>query len=242
MAQNLISDYATIKPQNLTIVFDSGSTFGAALSGNNACPLQNVNISIDVPREDMKSIGWAYPEHRPINWPISINVRADAYLNQFQLDTLNRNNCSDNGYNLSINFDNKCELFNSVIYTFRGMKLDNQQFTSSIGSLSKVSFDWSLKVYDFTRTGGPNFFFKTAATDDRTAYESGIFPQVAYSPGLYPFVIEFGDFCYIDIMNGPATLDGNEISVSDDPSTVTIRITPSGTSQFQDIVTTVTPG
>jgi hypothetical protein len=232
-ASNTITQYADINPANISLSFDTGGAFGALLSGQNSCPIDSFAFSIDVPRTEVKDLGWAFPNTRSVLWPVTVGIRAEGYLNTFQLDSLNRYQCADSGYTFVVQSRDPCVGDEPLKFTFQGAKLDSQSISAKIGGSHRVSFNWSLKIYDFARSGGPNLFISPRS---RFVYTSVIFPQVDYVSGLAPLTINLGTGCYLDITNGAAILLGNSVYTTDDPgSTAVVRATVSGSSEYQDI-------
>lgn len=230
-----IQNYADAAPGNLVLTFNTGSAIGAILSGNTACPLQSFRFNIDIPRASIKELGWAYPNNRPVQWPVTIEISADAYLNGLQTDALNRFTCADSGYDFTVGFRNGCGSLDPLQFRFLGAKLSSQSFNSQIGSVSKVSFNWSMKIMDIERSS-PNFY----AFSSGTAYTSILFPQVDYTAALSPVQINFGTSAYITVLSGPTVMTANSAYVADTPDSSVIRITETGTALYEDITVTVT--
>lgn len=232
VAQKTISQFAEAAPRNIVLTFDSGCSIGAALSGNTACPLQSFGFNIELPRQEVKSIGWAYPDTRSAQWPISIGINASAYLTALQVDALNRFDCPDSGFNFGVSFNNACNTdTDGFTFQFNGAKLESQSFTAQIGALAQVSLSWSLKIYDISQLAGPNFFM----TASGAAYSSIVFPEVDYVSGSNPLVVNLGALCYLSIVSGPGVLFNNQVEVTDDPSVVVVRAVTTDGSNTEDI-------
>ncbi len=234
-AQKTISDFAEAAPRNIALTFDTGCAIGVLLSGNTACSLQSFGFSIDIPRQEVKNVGWAYPDTRSAQWPITIGINATAYLNALQVDALNRFDCPDSGFNFGVRFNNACNTdTDAFTFQFNGAKLDSQSFAASVGGLAQVSFNWSLKIYDIARAV-PNFFISSSGS----AYSSIVFPEVDYVTGSNPLVINLGTLCYLLILSGPGVLIGNQVEVTDDPSTIVVRAVTTDGADTEDITINV---
>ena len=234
-ATGSIQNYLDAAPGNLILSFNTGCALGAILSGDLSCPLQSFRFNIDIPRANVKDMGWAYPNNRPVMWPVTIGISADAYLNGIQADALNRFNCADSGYDFTVGFHNACGTTDDIQFRFLGAKLDSQTFSAQVGSLNRVSFNWSMRIMDIARAT-PNFY----AFSSGTAYTSILFPQVEYTAALLPLEINFGTSAYITVISGPTIMAANSAYVADTPDTSIIRITETGTAQTSDITVTVT--
>ncbi len=232
-AQKTISEWTEAAPRNIMLTFDSGCAIGALLSGDNSCPIQSFGFSVDIPRQEVKDMGWSYPDMRVAQWPMSIGIHANAYLNALQVDALNRFDCPDSGFNFNVRFNNACNTdTDTFAFQFNGAKLDSQSFVASVGGLTQVSFNWSLKIYNVNQlTGSPNFFINTTGA----AYSSIIFPQVDYTAGNSPLVINLGASCYLLVVSGPGIFSGNYLNVTDDASTVVVRATTTDGTDFKDL-------
>lgn len=234
-ATGTIQNYADTAPGNLILSFNTGCALGAVLSGNTACPLQSFRFNVDIPRGSIKDLGWAYPQNRPVQWPVTVGIIADAYLNGLQTDALNRLVCSDSGYDFTVGFRNGCGSLDDFQFRFLGAKLDSQTFSAQVGGLNRVSFNWSMKVMDVNRTS-PNFY----AFSSGAAYQSIAFPQVEYTAALSPVEIFFGTSAYITVLSGPTVMVANSGYVANTADTSIIRITETGTALYEDITVTVT--
>lgn len=232
-----VGNYWEAAPGNIVLSFDTGSAFGALLSGRNACPIESFGFSIDLPRTEVKDLGWAYPTARPIQWPVTISIRAEAYLSDFQLDSLNRSVCPDTGYVFNVGFKKDCTTNEDFAFRFVGGKLDSQTVSSRVGGGStRVGFNWSLKIYDIARTGlSPNFYVVSSGTP----YTSIVFPQVDYVTGLSPLTFNLGTLCFLSIVSGPAILNGNQVLVSDESATTVVRAATTDGSDTKDVTVTV---
>lgn len=237
-AQQTVRNYFETSPNNIVLTFDTGCAIGALLSGNLACPLQSFGFSFDIPRQETKNMGWAYPDTRAAQWPITIGIHAEAMLNGIQNDALNRFNCPDSGFNFGVRFNNACNVDSDAFtFQFNGAKLNSQNFTARVGAYVRVSMDWSLKIYDINRViGSPNFFINSTGN----AYTSVVFPEVEYVSGSAPLTINLGASCYLLIVSGPAFLNGNQVVLDDlPPETVVVRAATTDGSDTKDITLTV---
>lgn len=159
-----VSGYFEAAPSAITLSFDSGSIIGSALSGNVSCPLQTFGFTLDLSRNASKQLGYAYPDNRPIRWPLTISIQADAYLNGLQVDALNRFGCPDSGLAFNVAFQSGAKTVDYFSMRFIGAKLGGQTFVEQVGAYTKVSMSWSTKIYDINKVSGNagNFFMNYA--------------------------------------------------------------------------------
>lgn len=230
-----IQDFSESMPKNIVLTFDSGCAVGAMMSGENSCPVQSFGFSIDLGRQLVKNLGWAYPDTRSVSWPVNIGVHASAYLNDIQVDALNRFGCPDSGLNFGVRFNNSCSVDSDMFtFQFNGAKLNTQNFSSRIGGFTQVDMSWSLKIYDINRLV-PNFFISSTGS----VYTTIVFPEVEYVVGSAPLTFTLGTPCYLSILSGPGILNGNSVLVSDSPDTIVVRAIAADGSDTQDITVTV---
>ncbi len=232
-----IHDHFETRPASIVLTFDSGCAIGAMLSGATTCPIQNFGFSIDMSRQDTKKLGWAYPATRSLHYPLKISLHADAYLNNFQLDALNRMDCPDSGYNFAVGFKSSCTTTDTFSFQFNGALLDNQSFASQIGDLNKVTFNWSLTIPDVNRLGANMFM-----TSNVQAFNSIFFPEASWGSGAGQLPLEFdlSSYCYISIASGPAIITGgNYVVISDDSAQTVVQLNVSGSSEIEQIVVNV---
>lgn len=233
-----ISSYTEAAPGSLVLTFNTGSAFGALLSGQNSCPVDSFGFTVELPRADVQTLGWAYPSSRPVQWPATVNVRAEAYLNTFQLDALNRPNCPDSGYSVQVGFRNSCTTVDDLAFRFNGLKLDTASMGAAVGGgVAKVAFSWSAQIYDVNRIGpqNANWFI----LDTGQAYSSVVFPQVDYVSGSAPLTFDLSTGCFLFIVSGPGLLSGNSVFVTDETATIVVRCAATDGSDTQDLTVTV---
>ena len=229
-----VNNYFEAAPSNIRLNFDTGSAFGAVLSGSTSCPLQSFSFTIDTPRSAAKSLGWAYPTTRSMQWPVTISIHADAYLNGLQVDALNRFGCPDSGWNFNVSFISGAgNQIDPLSFQFNGAKLNSQAFTARIGDYNKVSLDWTAKIYDINRVSGTNFFIN----HPKVAYDSIIFSGINYGSGIgqQPLVVYLSQSGYLSVAAGAGLLVGNTVEVVGDGGVVTVQINVSGSSEVDYI-------
>lgn len=235
-AYQSITNYFDSTPKAIILNFDSGAAVGVSMSGQDQVPLDSFSFSIDIPREETKAIGWAYPEYRAVQWPVTINLSAQGTLNKMQSDTLNRYLCNDSGMSFSVGFKTNCNTIDNYLMQFVGAKLENQSFVAEVGNLNKVNMNWSLKIFDVEKTY-PNFYINATGTP----YNYVRFPQAGYVSGVSPLQIDFNTQCFIEVLSGPGqVVSGNYVNFDENPGTTILRFTPIDGSDPKEITITVT--
>ena len=149
-----VGRYFEAAPSNIVLSFDTGSAIGAVMSGNVSCIIQNFNFSVDLGRLSSKRLGYAYPDNRPIHYPVSVSIHADAYLNGLQTDALSRFTCPDSGWNFTVAFNSGIGVLDHFSLKFLNAKLTSESITEQVGGYTKASMDWVVKIYDINRFSG----------------------------------------------------------------------------------------
>jgi len=155
------NSFSVVRPGDAELIFSEESAIGVLLSGANRCPINSFSATIDLPRNAIKELGWAYSESKPLQTPISINVQANANVTEYQATLLNQGLCPDDGVSITLKLKRPCGQSGEIEYTFNGLKLDSQNISAQFGQVNKINFNWSAKVYDLIRSeiNSPNFFF-----------------------------------------------------------------------------------
>jgi hypothetical protein len=164
-ATQSVTDFFSAAPSAISLTLHTGSAMGILLSGAEACPVQSFAFSLELPRQEVRELGWAYPDKRPIRWPVTVAVRADVVLNAFQVDALNRYGCPDSGHAFSVGFKRSCTQTQDFAYRFEGAKLESQTLDLNVGGgAANASLAWSVQLNDLNRTGVglPGFFIDRA--------------------------------------------------------------------------------
>jgi hypothetical protein len=167
-AQNLVysqssnpaNDIVALGAKDLIMEFPSGSVFGTLISGTNACQLQSFTLAFSISRNQAKPLGFAYPNERRVNFPIIVELSADAFLEQYQIDALNTQSCFDSGHNINILVKQPCSDLLALEFYLKGLKLDSQQInTSTQSNFSTVSFTWKGLIGNLNDSGN-NVYIK----------------------------------------------------------------------------------
>jgi hypothetical protein len=158
-----------VRPRDLYLDFDSGCSVGVAMEGATACALTSFSINVALPRHSMREMNWAYPESRPLQWPISVSVQAQGYVTDYQLAVLNQAS-PEARYSMQLLMRRAGTDELLIGYYLRGAKLESQAFTAQVGGYNQVTFSWTASIADLTREGplDPNFYIETYA--DNQAY------------------------------------------------------------------------
>lgn len=141
--------YTAIKPGDVT--FNISGATGVAVSD---LKVQTIGVNFDIGREDLQKLGNRFAFAKVITFPLTATMTVDAVLGEIEaanLADLINGDCEK--YNLDVTLKGAaCGAATNkqaIKYTFKGAKLDSQEFTSSIGANKAVTLTFSTQI------GGP---------------------------------------------------------------------------------------
>lgn len=154
---NQANDVIALSYKDLLMEFPNDSVFFTYLSGSNACYLQNFNLSFSVNRQQIATLGTAYPTRQTI-YPIDVELTAEAYIEKYRADALNGLDCYNTGHNINILIKQPCSDYLAVEYYLRGMQLESMSIDNSVGQYATVNFRWRTRVGGNLINSGANFY------------------------------------------------------------------------------------
>ncbi len=133
---------AAIAARDMFLTFPQGTPFGVIFSGAQACYLQGFSIALSMDRRELKPLGAIYPPVRALTYPIRVELSAEAIVNRYQRDQLDRLSCLNTGHSVYLIVKQPCS--SDVLFGFYldKLQLESQSFTSSIGPADAVSLRW----------------------------------------------------------------------------------------------------
>lgn len=149
--------YTALKPGDVT--FNISGATGVAISD---LKVQTIGINFDIGREDLQKLGNRFAFAKVITFPLTATMTVDAVLGEIEaanLADLINSDCSK--YNLDVTLKGAaCGATTNkqaMKYTFKGAKLDSQEFTSSIGANKAVTLTFSSQIGGPTDSGNGVF-------------------------------------------------------------------------------------
>ena len=118
--------------------------------------IQSYTIGFDLSRTPIQKLGSRFAFARPVDFPISATMRFDAILADLTTGSIANIIDCDVEYNASILLKHAADCADptskaSVMnYEMKGIKLDSESYSSSIGDNKTVTYDFSCQV------GGPD--------------------------------------------------------------------------------------
>jgi hypothetical protein len=117
--------------------------------------IQSYTLGFDLGRSPIQRLGTKFAFARPIDFPITASLSIDAVLADLTTGTISDIINCDDEYDAIIKMkDPNCQVEASnkeivLAYLARGLKIDSESFTSSIGDNKSVTLDFSTQI------GGP---------------------------------------------------------------------------------------
>ena len=138
-----------LRPGDVTVNFGNvaGETI-ADLTGDGTAHVQSVAISLPLSRTPLSRLGTKFPFARTVDFPVTPTISLSAIM-----DSTHASNLADvldsgvQNVNVGIKDANGIE---AVRYTLKGVKIDSESYSSSIGANKSVDLTFSATV------GGPS--------------------------------------------------------------------------------------
>lgn len=154
---NSANDITALSYQDLIMEFPENSALFVYLSGAKSSHLQSFNLSFSVNRGSIKSLGDKFPR-RPVDYPLDVELTAEAFIEEYQAANLNQLNCYDTGYDINIIVKQPCSNYLALEYYLRGLKLESFTANHSVGQNATVNFRWRGRVPGNLQQSGSNLF------------------------------------------------------------------------------------
>ena len=143
------STITALRPGDVTVNFGNvaGETI-ADLTGDGTAHVQSVAISLPLSRTPLSRLGTKFPFARTVDFPVTPTISLSAIM-----DSTHASNLADvldsgvQNVNIGIKDSNGIE---AVRYTLKGVKIDSESYSSSIGANKSVDLTFSATV------GGPS--------------------------------------------------------------------------------------
>ena len=159
---------ASLRPGDITLTLaaKTNDTVGPATANSNSLPtdyagasiddahIQSYTLGFDLGRTPIEKLGSKFAFARVVDFPVTVSLSIDAVLADLTSGSLAQIIDCDAEYDARIAIkDPVCGgATQSVVcnYIVKGLKVDSQSFTSSIGDNKSVTLDFSAQI------GGPN--------------------------------------------------------------------------------------
>ena len=142
---------AALRPGDITLSLGNlESDSLVKIDGADGAHIQSASISIPLSRSPIDKLGSRFPFAREVDFPVSCTFSVSAVVSDAQAKNLaDILDLGESEASLVIN-DQQASPIPAIRYTFKGLKIDSQSFSSSIGSNKTVDLTFSTQI------GGPN--------------------------------------------------------------------------------------
>ena len=149
---------STLRPGDITLSISRKDGEAMDLPGGKItnAHIQSYTIGFDLSRTPVQKLGSRFAFARPVDFPISATLSFDAILADLTTGSISDIIDCDVEYNASIFLKHAADCADpttkvSVMnYEMKGIKLDSESYSSSIGDNKTISYDFSCQV------GGPD--------------------------------------------------------------------------------------
>ena len=152
---NPTGSISTLRPGDITFTLTKSDGSANAIEGASisAAPLQSYTISFDLSRTPIDKIGSRFAFARPVDFPITATLSLDAIVSDITSGSVaDIIDCDDTLYDATITLakPNPCGPQSTkepvITYEAKGLKLNSQSYSSSIGDNKSVTFDFSCQI------------------------------------------------------------------------------------------------
>jgi hypothetical protein len=149
---------STLRPGDITLSISRKDGEAMDLPGGKitSAHIQSYTIGFDLSRTPIQKLGSRFAFARPVDFPISATLSFDAILADLTTGSIANIIDCDVEYNASIllkhaaNCADPTDKASVMNYEMKGIKLDSESYSSSIGDNKTVTYDFSCQV------GGPD--------------------------------------------------------------------------------------
>ena len=151
---NPTGSISTLRPGDITFSLTKSDGTANLIEGATIsdAPLQSYTISFDMGRTPIDKIGSRFAFARPVDFPVTATLSLDALVTDITTGTVaNIVNC-DESYDATIILSKpqpcgpQASKEAVVCYEAKGLKLESQSYTSTIGDNKSVTFDFSCQI------------------------------------------------------------------------------------------------
>ena len=156
-------DHAALRPGDVVLNLKNAGLFSKLTSGNANDPLagsahvQSASISVPMSRTTLQRLGTTFGFSKAIDVPMTVTMSVSALVSELKEGKLADLLCSCEMFDLELKiFDPNCmdcvtlDENVAMIYTLKGVELDSESYSSSIGDNKTVELSFSTQI------GGPD--------------------------------------------------------------------------------------
>jgi hypothetical protein len=138
-----------LRPGDVTLTLtDVNGLSLVKLDGDGSAHVQSASISLPLSRSPIDRLGSRFPFAREVDFPVTATMNISAIVADSQLGNLA--DLLNSGVKEASLMVKDTTAANAIQYKMKGLKIDSQSFSSSIGSNKTVDITFSTQI------GGPN--------------------------------------------------------------------------------------
>jgi hypothetical protein len=151
LAAGTVGAIAALRPGDITLDLSNVESDSLVkINGADGAHVQSASISVPLSRTPIDRLGSRFPFAREVDFPVSCTLNVSAVVSNAQSKNLaDILNLGESEATITIN-DQQTTPVPAARYTLKGLKIDSQSFSSSIGSNKTVDLTFSTQI------GGPN--------------------------------------------------------------------------------------
>lgn len=136
---------------------------GTDLTNISGAAIQNFSLGIPLSRTSLMKLGSKYAYSKEIEFPLTFTLSVDALVQELTTGNLEHLVNNDGVYDAVITLGTASNIGTNegVGYVLKGLNLDSQDFSSSIGSNKSVSLNFSAQIGSAQQTDKGVFMFET---------------------------------------------------------------------------------
>jgi hypothetical protein len=142
-----------LRPGDITLSFPGFSNEGdkanlAAVSGANAFHIQSASLSVPLSRTPIERLGSKFPFARVVDFPVNASLNVSAVLNNVEAANLADfiAGCTPNNTRAVELLLKDCNQEDQIKWSLKGVTLDSESFSSSIGSNKTVDLTFGVQL------------------------------------------------------------------------------------------------
>ena len=152
---NVSGSISVLRPGDITLTLkkkSDGENPDIAGIIINSAPIQSYSISFDMARTPLQKLGTKFAYARPVDFPVTSSFSFDAIVTDLTTGDVSQIIDCDDEYNATVMLKNKNCGKNEYImaYEVKGLKVDDQSYSTSLGDNKSVSYSFSSQM------GGPD--------------------------------------------------------------------------------------
>ena len=150
-----------LKPGDVSVDLQSSASGLFADTTNASFNIQSFNVSFDLARDPIQSLGSRYAKSRELTFPIDVNFTVEALAGDLKAANLREHVCNTGTYNALVTM-RKPDCANAgaiaAVVSLKGLTLQSEAFSVDVDDHQSVSLTWLGSIGSPTDTDNNVFF------------------------------------------------------------------------------------